>query len=182
MIQRWQSGDEFAFKEFYLLHTEGLLKIALRKVHLLHEAEEIVQDVFMGFYEMRDKIKDTPLAYLKTILRNKVYDFYHRKNHLSIMTMQDETDLASIGIPSLMEDILGKEMSNTLHQLINELPEQCRRVFVMSRNEALSNKEIAEKLGISLKAVEANITRALKYLREHLDYQMFWLVVWFWMK
>lgn len=96
--------------------------------------------------------------------------------------MQDETDLASIGIPSLMEDILGKEMSNTLHQLINELPEQCRRVFVMSRNEALSNKEIAEKLGISLKAVEANITRALKYLREHLDYQMFWLVVWFWMK
>lgn len=70
-----------------------------------------------------------------------------------------------------MDAIYERETATNVGHRIRLLPEQCRNIFLMSRQQSLSKKEIAEQLGISVKTVEGHITKALKYLREHVDYQ-----------
>jgi RNA polymerase sigma-70 factor (ECF subfamily) len=146
----------------------------LRKVGLLHVAEELVQDAFIDFYETRDRIKDTSLAYLKTILRNKIYDYYHKRKTSLVIPLYNEEDIDITVAPSVMDGLYEREINKLLNQQIILLPEQCRNVFLMSRQEELSNKEIAARLGISVKTVEGHITKAIKYLREHMNHHWVW--------
>jgi len=142
----------------------------LRKTGLLQVAEELVQDAFMDFYEKRDKIKDTAFAYLKAILRNKIYDYYHKSKADIWVPILNEENIHVMPAPSVMDNLYEKEMDTALNQQITLLPEQCRNVFLLSRREELSNKEIASKLGLSVKTVEGHITKAIKYLRKHVNY------------
>ena len=66
--------------------------------------------------------------------------------------------------------LLGEDISNALREAIDKLPERCREVFMLSKMEELSNKEIAERLGISVKTVEVQMTKALSRLRKELEW------------
>lgn len=66
--------------------------------------------------------------------------------------------------------LLGEDINNTLREAIDKLPERCREVFMLSKMEELSNKEIAERLGISVKTVEVQMTKALSRLRKELEW------------
>ena len=65
---------------------------------------------------------------------------------------------------------MGEDISNALREAIDKLPERCREVFMLSKMEELSNKEIAERLGISVKTVEVQMTKALSRLRKELEW------------
>ena len=98
----------------------------------------------------------------KTHFRNlKVRSVYQSQ---TLWHMKGETDVAS-------KRVLAKELESRLQQALNDLPEQCRLVFQLSRFEELRYREIADKLGISVKTVENQISKALKILRLQLaDY------------
>ena len=75
-----------------------------------------------------------------------------------------------IQLPEAELRLLNQETGDAIQQAIERLPERCREVFCLSKLEGLSNKEIAERLGISIKTVENQMTTALKRLRKDLEW------------
>ena len=143
-----------------------LVNIANQKVESIDTAKEIVQDVFMNLYLRRNYLQVTSSlkAYLFTALQNKIYNHYRQQlsrnkhennagNNLKVVTDHPQDDYDA------------KELQELLDEKINELPPQCKKVFLMSRNEQLSHKEIAERLNISPNTVDQHIQKALKILR-----------------
>ena len=78
------------------------------------------------------------------------------------------------------DDVSLKELQNIIHKAILQLPDKCREVYLLSRNEGLTNRQIAERLGISIKTVEAQMSIALKRLRSTIGVyfivQLIWLL------
>lgn len=130
----------------------------------------------MALYLHSENVTDNPLAYLHTVLRNKVINYYARDKSRLAMTLPLD-DTLQVHSNNIVDGIAVKELTEKIRQILERLPDQCRRVFVLSREEQLSNKEIAERLGISVKTVEQHMTKALRVLRENLDYHLLLLFV-----
>lgn len=142
-----------------------LVGYARQFVHSAEDAREVVQDVFMAVWNNRENLQldESLKAYLFTATRNKCYN-HLRKRRLDTVEMNEMT-------PEAFEDqsIEGKlqteELKALIYDEINALPERCRKIFLLSREEDLTNREIAERLEVSVKTVENQMTIALKRLR-----------------
>ncbi|MDR1585401.1 MAG: sigma-70 family RNA polymerase sigma factor, partial [Prevotellaceae bacterium] len=109
-------------------------------------------------------------AYLFQAARNKSLNFLRRKKQ-TVSLNAVEFDIVETNTASLETE----ELYRLIQEAVLDLPDKCREVFHLSRNENLSNKEIAEKLGISVKTVEAQITKALKRIKDFLGDAYFYL-------
>ncbi len=162
------------FQRIYEQFFNYFFRISMQFLHSEPDACEIVQDAFVALWENRDKLhKDTNIKnYLFILVRNKSLNKLRDRKKEQKHTNSKEYLIDSISYRLLNETgeeiLLYDELFELIMQAIGKLPEQCREVFRMSRFDQLSNKEIAEKLDITVKAVEANITRALKILRTDL--------------
>lgn len=172
-LYRWKAGDTNAFEELYRKYFIPIMELAYRKIYSVEDAEEMAQDVFVVFYHNKDKVEDNPLLYLKGILKHKVFD-YKKKAKVFTMPVSDASGGITHSGNNIMDGIKRNELAVQLHGHINMLPEQCRQVFLLSREASLSNIEISKRLGISVKTVEGHMTKALKYLRENMDYHWAW--------
>lgn len=165
-----QDDHERAFSAIYNRYWQELLDYAYRRVNLQQDAEEIVQDVFVRFYQRRNEIEvHTSLsAYLYTAVRYKVYSKYReyfQKRKIEFIPNLEDVDYS---LPE--SDVFAyKELESKVHATIQKLPEKCREAFLLSRNEQLSNKEIAAKMGVSVNTVEKHIGKALRTLRAELE-------------
>ena len=177
IITAIKNGDELAFEGLFKSLYSQLLVFALRFVEDDESAEEIVQDTFFQFWESRDKIEiNTSLkAYLYKSVRNaslnflkheKVVDKY--RDYYSNVLHQDEL--------SPEDWMTENELSDKIQNAIGKLPPERKKVFEMSRFEGLKYREIAEKLNISVKTVENQMGKALKFLREELKEYLPFLV------
>ena len=137
-------------------------------------AEDILQNVFLKLWEKRASLPiDTHLnAYLFTMVKNQCIDFLKRQQTVNRFSIKRKAELqremvfncyAISKFDPEQTDI--ETLERLVEKAIAELPEQCRKVFECSRYEGLKYKEIAEKLGISVKTVETHISNALKILR-----------------
>lgn len=137
-------------------------------------AEDYTIEAFTSFWENRENLSaDTnPPAYILTIIKNK--SLSHLRHEQTIIDVNEKLTnhhnwKLNLQIATLEacdpEEIFSSEIQKIVACTLAELPEKTRCVFELSRNENLSHKEIAEKLGISTKAVEFHITKALKLLR-----------------
>jgi len=165
-------GEE-GFKLIFETYYPRLLRFAKEYVGDWHDAEDILQNVFLKLWEKRTLLlADTNLnAYLLTMVKNRCIDFLnHQKvveryaNNQKLIEQEAVFNLHAISKfnPEQM-DI--ESLEQLAEKAIAELPNQCRKVFELSRYEELKYKEIAEKLGISVKTVETHISNALKILR-----------------
>jgi RNA polymerase sigma-70 factor (ECF subfamily) len=136
-------------------------------------AEDIATESFIKLWEaMKKETIEKPLALLLTILKHKSLDYLRtqigREEAFQAMAEWQQREL-SIRISTLEgcnpEDIFSTEIQTILSRTLEELPEQTRNVFKMSRFEQKSGKEIAEALGITVKGVDYHIAKALKALR-----------------
>jgi RNA polymerase sigma-70 factor (ECF subfamily) len=136
-------------------------------------AEDIATESFIKLWEaMKKETVEKPLALLLTILKHKSIDYLRtqigREEAFQAMAEWQQREL-SIRISTLEgcnpEDIFSTEIQTILNRTLEELPEQTRNVFKMSRFEQKSGKEIAEALGITVKGVDYHIAKALKALR-----------------
>ena len=133
------------------------------------EEEEMVQQVFFKLWERNENLSLTGSvsAYLYRAVHNESLNYIKhqkvRSNHqLHIAySMKNEVEHPA-------KEILSGELEKKIHSALNELPEQCRTIFQMSRFDELKYREIADKLGISVKTVENQMGKALKLLREKL--------------
>lgn len=148
------------FNELYL----PLCMYALRLLNNKEDAEDCVQQCFSSLYESIDMRKE--ITGLKPYLYRAVRNIAVSK----IRSRAHESDTVSIDESEDVEDeiIDTSERDARLWEEIGKLPEKCRIVFLMSKRDGLSNNEIAEELGISVKTVENQMTKAFKKLRESL--------------
>jgi len=131
---------------------------------------DIIQDVFMDLWlRRRTTFIDNLPAYLKVATRNKVFKHLRR----GYITQKHLDSLEKISFSDATEEMVNfNELAEIFEKKVTELPERCKEVFRLSRIENLSNKQIAEKLDISTKTVENQITKALKYLHKSLVYSV----------
>ncbi len=163
------------FENTYNRFFNFFYDVAVQFLHHEEDAEEIVQDAFIKLWEndiylqTEEEIKN----YLFILVRNRCLNLLRdRKKRMQNLSDHDFL-IASINYKLLNETgediLLHQELLEIIKTSIAKLTPQCREVFKMSRFEDFSNKEIALKLEISVKAVEANMTRALKSLKTDLS-------------
>ena len=167
------NGDD-GFKRIFESYYPRLLRFAQEYVGNIEDAEDILQNVFLTLWEKRNSLRaDTNLySYMLTLVKSECIDLLkHRKvvsRHEASQkaVQQQETAFNYYSISKFDPEQMDIESLELLaERAISELPEQCRRVFEMSRYEGLRYKEIAQRLGISVKTVESHISHALKMLR-----------------
>jgi len=167
-------GSEKGFKKIFETYYPRLLRFAAEYTGDRHEAENILQNVFLKLWEKRAALPmDVNLnAYLLTMVKNHCMDFLKHQQvvqryYINRKTeLQQEMEFNYYAISKFDPEQTDIEtLEQIVEKAINELPEQCRKVFEMSRYEGLKYREIAEKLQISVKTVETHISHALKILR-----------------
>lgn len=157
--------DIQTFEQLFRELFKPLCGFAVKYVVDLDDARNLVHDVFITVWEKFDSLpSDTNhRSYLYTAVRNRCLNHLRsKKKHMSLEGMA-EHKYAEEERP-MEADQLEKEIELG----INSLPEKCRMVFEMNRKEGLKYSEIAEKMGISVKTVETQMSKALSVLREHL--------------
>lgn len=171
-------SDSQDFDTLYLDNFQALHRYAFTILNDSELAEEMVHQVFLKILELNDPLNvHTSLkAYLFRSVNNECLNYIkHQKvkqNYQSYAT--NEMD----NFPETPSSKLSyKELELQLKRAINDLPEQCRTIFQLSRFEELKYAQIADQLGISIKTVEAQMSKALKRLRVELaDYLP--LIIW----
>lgn len=165
--------NEFAvFKELFDMYYHSLLIYAYQKVNDRAVAEDMVQEVFLSMWAHREQIDfDMPLrGYLFRAVHNQCVN-YLQSCHFALSVSGNEASVwlhREIVEYNQHDTLLLKELADEIFFFIDTLPEQCRKVFKLSRQDGLKNKEIAALLGISEKTVESHIGKALKDLRAYL--------------
>jgi RNA polymerase sigma-70 factor (ECF subfamily) len=164
-----RQGDVKQFESLFRSSYVSLVRYAKTLIKDHDTAEEIVQDLFFRIWQDKEKIKiESSLnGYLFRAVHNRCL---HYIEHLKVvdrytkeMTYEQEKSVES---PA---DILHyKELQARIALTLERLPERCGKIFCMNRFEGLKYKEIAEKLAVSVKTVEANMGRALKEFRKAL--------------
>lgn len=174
--QQWltalAAGDESALRSIFDRYYATLLGDVDRIIPDEDTAKDIVQEVFVELWRKRAALDvHTSLrAYLRRAAVNRSLNFLKSKQRF-IFTEQDEGQLADQDpiVSALHQNTPQPEnMETALHEAIQLLPEKCRLVFTLSKFEQMSHREIAEQLGISVKTIENQITKAMKMLRTYM--------------
>jgi len=137
-------------------------------------ARDIVQDVFVKLWTDDILVKKSLNSLLFTMIRNGCLQHLEKQKVRNKYTESAKLSLQEEELQFYMQEktsLIEQELENKLNEVLNSLPDRCRQIFVMSRFENKRNKEIAEELDISVKAVEKQITKALATIRvEMKDY------------
>lgn len=170
LLARIKQHDGNAFEQIFRTYYAELCGYADKYLNDVDAAEEIVQELFCHIWDKREtiEVKETLRAYFFRATRNRCFNHFR---HLKIREAhQQETQAENNSIDNLTayEAMKGYELEEKITKVIDELPAQCKLVFSMSRFEGKKYQEIADELGISKKAVEAHVSKALKVLREEL--------------
>jgi RNA polymerase sigma-70 factor (family 1) len=170
LFRRVIEDDYSAFEKIFKTTYKSLCNYACHVVKSHELAEEIVDDVFFNLWKNRKKIliNASFRSYLMASIRNKSLDclrkIKHEKNTVleSAATVPCKQSIA-------FETLCFEELAGQIEVAIQELPKQCRTIFLMSRDQDLKYKEIAERLNISIKTVDTQMGRALKHLRKSIS-------------
>ncbi|MDR1402614.1 MAG: RNA polymerase sigma-70 factor [Tannerellaceae bacterium] len=136
-------------------------------------AEDIVQDVYYELWKKRDELvmESAIKFYLFRSIYTKTLNYLNSKTYTDRETFEQSTEgrIQQIYLQSHLSDqeseLMYKELHEKINATIHSLPEQCRKIFILSRKYELKNREIAQQLGISVKTVEKHISKALSILR-----------------
>ena len=168
------------FRDLYQTYRDRFLRLAISFVNDESIAEDFVTDSFVSYWENRHKLPENTNvpAYILVSLKNKCLTHLTRlrkeQEILSEIKSQREWEL-DFQITSLNacdpQEIFSEEVQQLVNRAIESLPDKTKEVFWLSRMEYLTNREISQRLGVTTKAVEFHITKALKVMRRELkDY------------
>ncbi len=176
LLELMRQGDRSAFERIYNKYWSKIYISAYNLLRDRQTCEDLVQEVLVNLWVRRESLEVKNLnAFLYTAIRYKVFkvirsgkvreDLYDEIENLIIEDNDTENSIAE------------NDFNRFLEESLTTLPPKCREIFILSRKEQLSTKEIAERLGISPKTVENQITIALRKLRENMGEFLFWYIV-----
>lgn len=171
------SGSEKGFKLIMNKWYSRLFNFANAYLNNQENAKEVIQDVFLKLWDNRNQLaENTNLnAYLFTLTRNRCIDLL-RRERLSIQFRNDKQEeyrrlsenFDALSDP-VLDEIFAREVQEEVNRAINVLPEQCRKIFILSRTNGFKNREISEMLNLSEKTIESHLTKAIKTIRQVLE-------------
>jgi len=166
VIEGLKSGDKLVFEEVYRSYYIPLCYYCLRYVEKIEDSEEIVQELFLKLWEKHEEleINSSVNAYLYRAIQNYALNFLNKKktqDKYHVIQGKQLYESHDNGLIKLEEN----ELQAILKKAILKLPEKRRMIFELSRFDGLKYGKIASQLSISVKTVETQMTKALKYLR-----------------
>ncbi|WP_345209935.1 RNA polymerase sigma-70 factor [Mucilaginibacter gynuensis] len=162
LLELIRYDDRSAFEILYNRYASKVFHAAYNLFRDRDVCEDLVQELFIDIWAKRQQLNvDNVHAYLKVAIKNRVLAYIRsQKAMLDVTAMEQLIEDYTADSETLQHDI-----TRLLEKNVAELPEKCRQIFILSRKEYLSNKEIASRLNISIKTVENQMTIALRYLR-----------------
>ena len=174
LLKLIKQGDQIAFRHLFYQYADSLERFITYYIHDREKSQDLVLDIFTYIWENRQnfKIKLTLKAYLFQAARNKSFTYIRDKK---IPVYLEEMEGMEI-VQNYDSELELQELHHLIEEAVSLLPDKCREIFRKSREENLTNKEIAGQLHISEKTVEGQITIALKKIRIHLgdSYSYLW--------
>jgi RNA polymerase sigma-70 factor (ECF subfamily) len=168
LITLLRSSDSSSIKPVFDRYHAALCFTAFKILKDHDQAKDIVQDVFIKIWNARHNLNITSLeAYLKRATINTALNYLEQRDRYKKEPIQEST-LLSRATNTVSDELSMNELSTHANNAINNLPPRTRTVFTLIRSEEMSYREVAETLGISIKAVEKEMIKALKLLRESL--------------
>jgi RNA polymerase sigma-70 factor (ECF subfamily) len=176
LLKLLKTGDQFAFEQLFKANYNRIFGFCKRFIDDSEVIRNVSLEAFVNLWFNREKIEKPGgiYAFLYTFARsgclNYLRDKRNEKKFFDRRIHELESQLNIAALTSYDFSLLEfTELEKLILDSVNELPEKCRQVFIKSRYEGKSNREIANEMVISEKSVEAHITRALKFLRPKLS-------------
>ncbi len=161
--------DENDFRKIYDSYYLDICRSLSYYTADLHAVEDVVQDVFVNLWRNRAEIRVRDYkAYLLYCARNRMLNLLRDKRRRLQLIVSRQAEAES---PTCAEDDGGidQELVRLVHEAIAKLPRRCREVYLLSKEEGLTYKQIAGQLGISVKTVESQMGIALRKIREEVS-------------
>lgn len=170
LVLRLKSGDEAAFEQIYDLYSPRLLGKLLKLVKSDMLAAELLQEVFIKLWQVRSELDPDKSfrSYLFCIAESRVCDFFRKVARDSRMK-EELLNASADAYQHVEEALVHKEKSFLLHEAIEALPVQRRRIFQMVKVEGRSYDEVAQLLTISPSTISDHIVKATKAIRARLQ-------------
>ena len=168
LLARLRAGDRAAFEQIFRQHFDGLAGFAYRLTRSRAIAEELVQDLFLEIWMRRDRlvITESVRTYLFRAARNRAFNHLRRNKLERLWRLRQPPTPDAEGVE---DEHSTDELAAAIRAAIASLPDRCREIFLLSRDQNMTYAEIAKVLGISIKTVETQMGRALKALRTRID-------------
>lgn len=176
LIHSLKHGDKKAYAFLIDTYSPALMGYIFSLTNDKASAKDILQNVFMKIWEKREQLIIT--TSLKNYLYKSAYHQFvnHYKKENSLIKLEKKYHES---LERLAKDHENEHLEKIILEIYNEIDKlspKCKEVFLLSRKEGLTNKEIAQYLNISLKTVEAQISKAFKVLRKRLDIKSFMMI------
>ena len=170
LVALLRKGDQQAFTEIYNRYAENLAGFAAAKLYNLDDARDLLHDLFVKLWENREQLYITSnlQSYLFGITRHRIIDKI-RKNITREEYASVAQSLTQVYQQSIDKQVEAGELQQTIRKSVDKLPPRVKEIYKLSREEGLSNHEIAEKLSLSEQTVRNQLSIALKQLRKSLD-------------
>lgn len=158
------------FENLYRQYAPFLLRVCFALCHDQNLAADMMQEVFCSIWDRRNTIS-VKGSWENYLYRCAKYQYYNHQRSLShFRKVQDAVFAASEeGDDSTQQHIEYRELTDNVNQLVEQLPDQCRKVYQMSRGEGLNTAEISKELSLSEKTVKNHLTKALGFLRRNIE-------------
>lgn len=169
-MERVKRSDYKAYKLLYERLWESLYIKAFSMLGDKDLAKDIIQNVWISFWERRLEIKNDNIeGYLMNAVRFKIYNEFRNLKYQHNLMQEFVYQLKSTPVTNNVEDLINfNATKKQIDVIVNRLPKRCKEVFELSRYEGMRNNEIAKKLNISQRTVETHISNALKILKSNL--------------
>lgn len=155
------------YEKLFHNYYNPLVQYAITLLKDADDAEDIVQQVFVSFWEKYDSIEVHTSE--RAMLYKSVYNACLNKiKFRKVRTSFAQEYTSDVENHTAIEELQAKELQHTINAAIESMPEQCGKIFKMSRFEQLKYQEIADQLGLSVKTIENQMGKALKLVRESL--------------
>ncbi len=179
LVEKLQKGDVDAFDEVFKKYGDRLFGFALSYLKSKEETEGLVQDVFLKIWENRKKLKkeSSLKSYLFTIVYHQICEIFRKKKiHEKFLDNKKSSSDLAVGLEEQLEYRATLEQ---VDKLIEQLPPKQRTIFIKSKKEVKSTKEIAKEMNLAPGTVDNQISAALKFLRKHISDKNFALLLLF---
>jgi len=168
ILQKLKAGEQSAFDNIFRSYYKYLVSIAYKYTQNMEVSRDLAQEVYLDLWKRRESI-DIDHSIKFFLRKATINKCLANKRKSSRMLVNSEITDNYDSVDDTTSNLIGfRELNNVIEGVVNELPDRCRQVFKASRYDNLSHKEIAESLDISVKTIENQMTKALKYLRTNL--------------
>lgn len=158
--------DDKAFELFFHSLNNPLIKFCMLYIHQREVAEEIVSDVFVKSWLNRKNLTDiqNPDTYLFVAVKNQSLNYIKKYSNIHLVQIEDTKEVKFVNTFNPQEELEKKELIFKMDQAIAALPQQCRIIFRLIKEDGMKYKEVAEILNISPRTVQTQLFRAMKKL------------------